>query len=112
MVWMNETTFEFSPVVELKRVVSGKGYIIICQNFDCFIWNNDKALQHLLVAVSAWSDTGTGKVLEVHKDTSEKRGYVIKPAMSKNKPVQCSWRLTEMGFTTKDLEPDDYNPFL
>jgi hypothetical protein len=112
MVWLSETLIDFSPVVEIKRVVSGKGYIILCQDFDCFLWNNDKALQHLLVAVSAWSDIGTGKTLEVHRDISEKRGFVIKPATMKNKPVQCSWRLTPMGFTTKPLEPEDFNPFL
>lgn len=113
MVWLNEQTLDFTPVIELKKANSGKGYIVVGQDFDAFIWNNDKVLAQLLAAIAVWIDSGEGKQLEVHRDKTEKRGFVVKQALVKNKPVTIRWFFSEQGYTTKEPnEGDEKNPFL
>lgn len=112
MTWLNEVDATQGTVIELRRTASDKGYVICCDNFDCFIWNNDKLLIHLLVAISAWSDAKEGKVLQVVRSTKEKRGFNVEPILLKGKPVSIAWNVTPTGFTTKELNPDDeINPF-
>lgn len=113
MVWLNEQTLDFTPLVEVKKANSGKGYILVGKDFDAFIWNNDKVLSQILAAIAVWIDSGIGKQLEIHRDKTEKRGFVLKQALVKNKPVTIAWRFTDQGYTCKELtEEDDKNPFL
>lgn len=111
---MNEQSETQSIVIELKRNNKGTGWIIIGNKFDCFIWNSDLLLQHLLTAMVGWADSGIGKSLEVVKDSSQKRGFVVKPILDKKgNAIQEHWRLTANGYSCEPMEDGaDANPFI
>jgi hypothetical protein len=115
MVWLNDQEKTETLVVSITRVASSKGFVLNGVDFDCFLWNSDELLQQLLIALSAWSDTGCGKVLEIVSDKSLKRGFICRPLLDpKGKPLAEHWRITDRGFTTTEVEVEktDVNPFL
>ena len=113
MVWLNEQTLDFTVLTEIKKANSGKGYIFCGVDFDVFAWNNDKLVTQILAAVAVWVDAGEGKQLEIHRASNEKRGFVLKPALSKNKPVITKWKHSQQGWTCRESDfEEDKNPFL
>lgn len=113
MTWMNEQDLEFTPVTSVRKAKSGKGWIVSGKDFDVFIWSSDKLLQQLLVALASWIDTGEGKQLEIKKETKEKRGFIVVPAMAGKKPVIARYRLLENGYEVlPEGELNESNPFL
>jgi hypothetical protein len=113
MVWLSEQQETETILTEVKRANSGKGYILEGEKFDCFIWNSDKILQHLLAAAVAWCDLGQGKQLKIVANKAEKRGFVIEPVKTKGKEVLVAYKLTDRGFTTKagEVAEEEANPF-
>lgn len=112
MPYLSESDKESGTIVEIRRTKSGKGYLLDCVDFVCFVWNSDPVLKPLLIALSAWSDAQEGKVLEVVKDTKEKRGFRVQPLTLKGKPCFTSWRISPDGFSTKPLNSEEeLNPF-
>ena len=112
MPYLNECDAKSGTIVEIRRTQSGKGYLIDCVDFVTFMWNNDPLLKPLLIALSAWSDAQQGYVLEVVKDTKEKRGFTMQKLKIKGKEVPIAWRISPDGFTTKELNPEEMsNPF-
>jgi len=113
MAWLKEVDLDVTPAVTFKRAVSNKGWIIEGCDFDVFLWNSDKLLHQLLVALASWADVGQGKQLEIVRDNNEKRGFRVVPAVVKKQPVIVSYRLTHNGFTTiGEAVEDESNPFL
>lgn len=111
MKWLSETDTLSFVVNSVVRTNSGKGYILEGEQDKAFLWNSDKLLQQLLTAIASWVDTGTGKGLEVVRDTTVKRGFVIVTLKSKGNEIPCLWRHTDNGYTTGKEEPEE-NPFL
>lgn len=113
MVWINDQELTVTPVTGFRKATSGKGWIVQGSDFDCFLWSSDKLLKQLLVALATWVDSGQGKVLEITKDSKEKRGFTILPAIQKKQPIPCQYRLTEVGYEViTDGDTEETNPFL
>lgn len=113
MVWLSEQEKDKTVLVELKKSPKGNGYILKGADFDAFLFNNNPVLKHLLAAGAVWCDAGTGKELNIVRNTKVKHGFDLVPTQSKGKDVLTTYKLTETGFTTQE-NPEDYesNPFL
>lgn len=114
MVWMNQQEKTSSVIVGLKPNAKQTGWIVSCEDFDAFMWNSDKLLHQLVVAITVWADEGNGKALVVEADSKEKRGFTVKPQMVKNKAVETAWSKIGNGFKVglPEDEADTPNPFL
>lgn len=113
MPWLNESEELEFEVLAVKRNSKGTGWVLEGEKLAAFAYNSNTELRHLLVALASWVDSGQGKAIKVHKEPKVKCGFVIKPMLSKGKPVAQQWRLTETGYAVviEGLEPES-NPFL
>lgn len=114
--WLEEnpknktTTF---LVTEIKRVQSGKGYMVITDKFAVFLWKNSKIAKFLVDALAHWVEyPDTGYELYVVLKKPDKPDYQL--ASDTERPT--TWFTSKNGFTT--VEPDassvgeNQNPFL
>ena len=113
MPYLNETDKLKGDVLELKSSPSGKGWIVVCEEFDCFLWNNDKRLKHLLTAISVWIDAGVGVQLQVTRRSTDDKGFEIGKKLKGKDIIPVQWRHIQNGYTCRQLEvEEDINPFL
>ena len=113
MPYLNETDKLKGDVLELKSSPSGKGWIVVCDGFDCFLWSNDKRLKHLLTAIAVWIDGGVGVQLQVTRRSTDDKTFEISKKMKGKEAIPVQWRHTQNGYTCRELEVEDtINPFL
>lgn len=113
MPYLNETEHLKGDLLELKSSPSGKGWILVCEGFDCFLWSSDKRLKHLLTAIAVWIDGNVGIRLEVTRKSLDDRNFEIGKKLEKKNSIPVIWRHTPTGYSCKDLEEsNDNNPFL
>lgn len=114
MVWMNQQDKTVTELVQVKPNQKETGWILQGVDFDVFCWNSDKLLSHLITALQAWNDRGTGQKLEIRRSTTEKRGFTVEVVKLKN-PKDCPvWIKAGLGFKIQTAEDiaDEVNPFL
>jgi hypothetical protein len=113
MPYLNETDKLKGDVQELKSSPSGKGWILVCDGFDCFLWSTDKRLKHLLTAIAVWIDGGVGCQLQVTRRSVDDKGFEIGKKMKGKDSIPVVWRHTQHGYTCREMEVEtDTNPFL
>jgi hypothetical protein len=113
MPYLNETDKLKGDVLELKSSPSGKGWILVCDCFDCFLWNSDKRLKPLLSAIAVWIDSGVGLQLQVTRRSTDDKGFEIVKKLKGKETIPVQWKHSAYGYTCKDLEVEpDTNPFL
>lgn len=114
MVWLNNQDKTETIVESIKPNSKNSGWILQGQDFDCFAWNSDKLLSHLVTAIEAWIESGNeGKQLKIIADTKEKRGFTVVLNEIKGKAVPCRWYRLPSGYTTANPDfLDEPNPFL
>lgn len=101
-------------VTEVKAVKSGKGYLVITNDFQVFLWKKSKVTQMLLQAFDVWINTepDTGFKLLVVLNPKLKDGYQL----AVDKEIKVTWFTMGNGFTTTVenaySEETDLNPFL
>lgn len=113
MPWINEVEVTSFEVLAVKRNSKATGWILEGLEVSAFVYNSNPELKHLLIALASWVDTGSGKAIQVVKDSKLKCGFSIKPLLNKNKPVEQKWNLTGVGYAIQidGVEPES-NPFL
>lgn len=78
MTWLNEVKSPKPQQIYLiKPVQSGKGWIMKTETYDVFVWKTDPLINHVLEAVTTWSNEGGGKALQVKPNKAKKRGFEI-----------------------------------
>lgn len=105
--------FEFTatPVVNIRPVQSGKGYLITGEEAEAFCWKNETRMMHLLSALAVWVDSKQGYKLELVKDPKGKNGFEIKKLVdAKNKPIAATWYFLGNGYSCDESEHE--NPYL
>lgn len=113
MPYLNETDKLKGDVLELKASPTGKGWIFVTEHFDCFIWNSDKRLKHLIAAIAVWIDGGVGIQLQITRRSVDDKGFEIERKLKGKEPIPVQWRHTQNGYTCRPLEVEDtINPFL
>jgi len=101
-------------VTEVKAVKSGKGYLVLTNDFQVFLWKKSKVTQMLLQAFDVWIniEPDSGFKLLIVLDSKSKDGY----KMAVDKDVKVTWFTMGNGFTTTAdnaySEETDLNPFL
>lgn len=113
MAWFNQTDLKRTEIKELKHIPAKDGWVLIGFEADVFCWKSNPELQHLLIAMATWIDSGQGKAIEVVADSKAKAGYRIQLIKLKDKPVEAKWMLTGSGYQLAiDGEAMELNPFL
>ena len=113
MPYLNETKLLEGEILELKSSPSGKGWILICEGFDCFLWSSDKRLKNLLTAIAVWIDSGVGVQLIVKRDSPESNSFSIEKKTKGKNPIPVKWKHTQFGYSCRELEVEENtNPFL
>jgi hypothetical protein len=113
MPYLNETEKLRGDLISLKSSPSGKGWILVCEGFDCFLWNSDKRLKHLLTAIAVWIDGGVGIQLQVTRRSVDDRGFEIEKKLKGKEPIPVHWKHTPTGYSCRELEAEENsNPFL
>lgn len=101
-------------VTEVKAVKSGKGYLLITNDFQTFLWKKSKLTQMLLQAFEVWIniEPDSGFRLVIVLDPKSKDGYKV----AADKETKVTWFTMGNGFTTTEesaySEETDLNPFL
>lgn len=103
-------------VREIIKAQSGKGYRIVCDNFQGFIWSNAKMTKLLIEALEIWiNEQEHGYALFLVLEKPNKPDFTL--ACDKEIPV--SWFTAKNGFTTTESDATslegtltDGNPFL
>lgn len=103
-------------VKELIKVKSGKGYLVVTDDFTCFIWKNQALTKLLIEALEIWvNEAKHGYAVYVYLKNPNKQDFTL--ASDKDEPV--TWFNSKNGFTTTELPPDlatdsetGKNPFL
>lgn len=114
MPYLNECPhIDRFDVIEVKRTKTGKGFLFIGSDCTCFIWNSNKLLKHILVALASWVDTNTGFLIEVVR-VGQTEEVTIELVMRKKQKVEVQWVPTESGYILSDfvMPTEDTNPFL
>ena len=104
-------------VREILRVQSGKGYRVVCDSFQAFIWNNAKITKLLLEALEIWiNDRENGYALYVVLNKPTKPEF----SLACDKDEHVSWFSSKNGYTTTESSAlskgesivEKENPFL
>jgi hypothetical protein len=103
-------------VKEIKKVTSGKGYLVVCDDFQGFIWSNQKLTKLLIEALEIWiNESKDGYALFLILSKPNKPEFTL--ACDKDIPV--TWFASKNGFTTTASDAIshgdavvDGNPFL
>lgn len=101
-------------VTEVKAVKSDKGYLVLTNDFQVFLWKKSKVTQMLLQAFDVWINVepDTGFKLLVVLDLKLKDKYKL----AVDKEVKVTWFTMGNGFTTSVdnaySQESDLNPFL
>lgn len=108
-----ETTF---LVKEIVKAQSNKGYRIVCDDFQGFIWLNAKLTKLLVEALEVWiKERENGYALFLVMADPKKPDFTL--ACDKEIPV--TWFASKNGYTTMESNadsqvdlPEGTNPFL
>jgi hypothetical protein len=108
-----ETTF---IVKEIVRTQSDNGYRVVCDDFQGFIWKNQKLTTLLLEALEVWiKERESGYALFLVLHDPKKPEFTL--ACDKDVPV--SWFTSKNGYTTTESSAvsdtqiqEGTNPFL
>jgi hypothetical protein len=86
-------------VREILRVQSGKGYRVVCDSFQAFIWNNAKITKLLLEALEIWiNDRENGYALYIVLSKPTKPEF----SLACDKDEHVSWFSSKNGYTTME----------
>lgn len=75
------------PIKELKFAKSGKGYMVHTDYFIIWLWKRSSVTQHLLEALTQYTQTGKGYALFAVLDKNAKDGYQL----AIDPEIECSW---------------------
>lgn len=98
-------------VEEIKKVKSGKGYLLQTDSFSAFIWNNEKLTKQLIEALKVYAETGEGYVLVIMPDKSVKSKF----RLAADTERVANWFQRGNDFSVHSLvsdSPIEGNPFL
>lgn len=103
-------------VREIIKVKSGKGYLIVTDDFNCFIWKNQSLTKFLIEALETWiKDEQHGYAIYVYLKKPGKPDFTL----AADKDQTISWFASKNGFTTTESSAIsqegavvDGNPFL
>jgi hypothetical protein len=109
----NNKTQQFE-VTEIKRVKSDKGYLVVTEKFQCFIWKNSKITKQLIEALDFYINSDKGYSIVVYLPDPKKDDFKLAVDFDK----EVTWFTSGNGYTTipvdasyQDIDPDK-NPFL
>lgn len=101
-------------VTEIKRVKSDKGYLVITEKFQCFIWKNAKLTTQLIEALDFYINSDKGYSIVVYLPNVKKDDFKLAVDFDK----EVTWFVSGNGYTTthvdasyQDIDPNK-NPFL
>jgi len=116
MTWFNQIKKpKAEPVHTIKCSASQKGWILCCESYEVFIYNDSKEKKFINEALEIWVQNGSGRELVITPDKLEKKGYVITPGQ------EGHWFFdSKLDVYVNDLEilngmepgGDEVNPFL
>lgn len=102
-------------IQEFKKVKSGKGYLVVTEDFNCFIWNNAKETKLLLEALQAYvKEPNLGRTLYVVLKNPKKGEFNLGCDMA----LPMTWHAMGNGYTTlldhvsSQTDESSGNPFL
>jgi hypothetical protein len=101
-------------VIECKASKSGKGYMLVTNDFQIWLWKKQKLAQQLLEAFDVWvnKEPDTGFKLVVVLDPKAKDKYRV----GVDKETKVTWFQMGNGYTQWEQsaysEETDLNPFL
>lgn len=88
-------------VKEIIRVKSGKGYLVVTDEFSCFIWKNQALTKLLMEALEVWTNNPqTGYALYVYLPSPTKNDFT----MASDKEEVTTWFVSKNGYTTLELD--------
>lgn len=91
----NKTTQFF--IQEFKAVKSGKGYLVVTEEFNCFIWKNSKETKLLLQALETYvKEPNLGRTLYVVLKNPKKGEFSLGCDLS----LPMTWHAMGNGYTT------------
>jgi hypothetical protein len=64
-------------VTEIKKVVSGKGYLLYTEHFLVWLWKKEKSAQQVIEALRVYIDTKEGFTLVCKLDKTKKSGCIL-----------------------------------
>lgn len=109
----NKTTQFF--IQEFIKVKSGKGYLVVTEQFNCFIWNNAKETKLLIEALESYvKEPNLGRTLYVVLKSPKKGEFNLGCDLE----LPMTWHEMGNGFTTlldhvsSQTEESSGNPFL
>lgn len=104
-------TLQF-PVVELKLVRSGKGYLCLTEDFSWFIWKNSKETKLLIEALKVYvAEPNKGREIVLVRGKATSRDLLLAADLDK----EITWFEGNDGYTTLEEESHSDtkgNPFL
>lgn len=84
-------------VKEIVRVKSGKGYLVITEDFSCFLWKNQALSKMLMEALEHWvNNPDSGYCLYVFLKDPKKQDFT----MASDKEQPTTWFASKNGYTT------------
>lgn len=87
-------------ITEIKRVQSGKGYIVSTTDFNVFAWKNAKITKMLLEALDAYvNKLKWGYELYIVLKSPTKADYMI----AADEETKITWFSIKNGYTTSEL---------
>lgn len=103
-------------ITEVIRVKSGKGYLIVTDDFSCFIWKNQALSKMFVEALEIWvNEQDKGYACYVYLKNPQKQDFTI----AADKDQEVTWFSSKNGFTTTEQDAlsqgsvvVDGNPFL
>lgn len=103
-------------ITEVIRVKSGKGYLVITDEFSCFIWKNQALSKAFISALEFWTENpDKGYPCYVFLKNPTKQEFTL----AADKDQETTWFVSKNGFTTtesdansQDSVVEDGNPFL
>lgn len=103
-------------VREIIKAKSGKGYLVVTDDFCCFIWKNQPLTKLLIEAIEKWvKEPIEGYPIYVFLKKPNKQDFTL--AADKSEPI--TWFASKNGYTTTEVNAlsleetvVDGNPFL
>lgn len=102
-------------IQEFKAVKSGKGYLVVTEEFNCFIWKNAKETKLLIEALQTYvTEPNLGRSLYVILKNPKKGEFNLGGDMA----LPMTWNAMGNGFTTlvnhasSQTEETSGNPFI
>lgn len=108
MAWFNEVDNPKKMPVK-KVVIRDKGLILETAMYSAYVFKSSKLHLQLMQALEVFAASGTGVVLEVFPDASEKYGFTVRP---NPKGEMQEWFYNSTSGNYSNEFEDGSNPFL